>query len=161
MSLRKAVSPLLSTVLLVLFVIVIGGVVINWLSDYSQETTGQVDDVSSQVVDCSTESLEVYELTVTLNTSDNISLVTALINNKGTNASVGSVLVFDVDAQSCSLSGDTVIVNGGISSYSSSGCSIFNVSNDCAELDRVLISTNCGRSYVFDSVNDTNCFQVS
>ncbi len=60
---KKAVSPLIATVLLIAFAVALGAVVMNWGSDYVKQTAKSTSAKSDADIRCSTETdLNIIEL---------------------------------------------------------------------------------------------------
>lgn len=56
---RKAISPLIASVLLVVFTIAISSIVVNFMTDYVSETTSSVSTTSSDVLSCAKEQIDI------------------------------------------------------------------------------------------------------
>ncbi len=62
---RKAVSPLIAVVLLVVFTIGIGIIVSSWLSGYTKSTTESAGSASSEVVECAKQIIDISDVAST------------------------------------------------------------------------------------------------
>ena len=59
---RKAISPLIAVVLLVVFTIGIGIIVSSWLSSYTKSTTESAGTASSEVVSCAKQIIDITDV---------------------------------------------------------------------------------------------------
>lgn len=85
---KKAVSPLIATVLLIAFAVALGAVVMNWGSDYVKSQTSQTSQKSDVKIKCAQDvSLKIAEIDGTpklcYNNETGYERIDFLINNEG------------------------------------------------------------------------------
>lgn len=158
---RKGISPLIAAVLLIVFTVAISTIVVNWLRDYTTETTSSVGDTSQEVLECAKQNLQISNIYLTINTTaGGEDIVKATLKNTGSvNFTVSSAYVYDTSGDFCSLIPIGDVSAGNVENLKNdSGCEIFDA---VAEFSRVEITTTCGISTDFDSDNGPTVSEVS
>jgi len=159
---KKGISPLISSVLLVVFVVAIGGLTMNWLTSYTKSTTEKVDNASTTNIACSRVNLDITEVFMVQNTTSGNTTIRAVVSNMGDAATLVQSTAYNTVGQSCRLTGTTSLAKGALETFANeSNCSAFNTSLDCADLDRVVITTTCGTTSTFKYSDGPECSSVS
>lgn len=97
---RKAISPLIAVVLLVVFTIGIGIIVSSWLSGYTKSTTESAGTASSEVVECAKQIIDISD--VYYNNTGSASTVKVRITNLGqVTTYVRKITAMDPDGEEC------------------------------------------------------------
>ena len=149
---RKGVSPLIAAVLLIVFTVAISTIVVNWLRDYTTETTSSVGETSREVIDCAKENLKMTNAYITVNTTaDADDVIKATLKNTGhVDFTISSAYVYNTVGDYCDMTPvDTTVVPGAVKNLeNATGCSIFESTGD---FSRVEVTTTCGVSTDFAS----------
>ena len=117
----KAISPLISAVLLIAFTVTVGAIISGWLTSFTRESSETVGEHAEEQITCVYAGIDLRD--ITYNTSSN--LITGIIKN------TGNVDLYDVDVQTFYTNASSVdhqlnlnISAGDEVSFSiSSGCS--------------------------------------
>ena len=146
---RKAISPLIASVLLILFVTGLATVILSWLSVYLKDVTEETSRDSDRLMSCSGAVIEISKLYI-LNGSDNNQTFRMVINNIGSvPLDVKEILLMNSSGYTCNfnLSGLNTTVETGkpLTLASSDICQYFLDHNNkkCSDLDHVIVYTNC------------------
>ena len=109
---KKAVSPLIATVLLIAFAVALGAVVMNWGSDYVKSTAKSTGAKSDADIRCATETdLSIVEIDGTQKlcyNSANKQIEFIIENRANTNADSMQVTVFGADSITRALFNETL-----------------------------------------------------
>ena len=65
---KKAVSPLIAIVLLIVFTVAISTLIIAWMTEYTKTTTEAASSGTSGVVSCATQTISISDVSITPNT---------------------------------------------------------------------------------------------
>ncbi len=158
---RKGVSPLIATVLLIVFTVAISTIVVSWLRAYTADTTSSVGDTSQEVIECAKQNLRISNAYITINTTAGAEdIIRATLKNTGSvNFTVSSAYVYDIGGGFCSLIPIGDVSVGAVENLrNDSGCEIFNA---IADFSRIEITTTCGVSTDFDADDGPTISEVS
>ena len=158
---RKAVSPLIASVFLVVFTIGISAVLVDWLNTFTKDTTDDVSISSRSVINCIKVDISIDNVYLEVNsTGDDI--ISALVINKGPKVNIVSAYVYSTDGSSCTLSGSTQTISKGNSQtrINDTGCDIFAGNSSCPDFLMVKIITDCGATAVFRAPQEPVCVAI-
>ncbi len=149
---RKGLSPLIAAVLLIVFTVAIASMVMTWLRDYTTGATENVDATSQDIMQCAKESLQVTNVYLSIDVTGD-EMIRATVKNTGTvNINLSSAHIYNRTGDFCTLGVLNTMSPGGVINLQNlSGCDLF---TDLANFSRVEVTTYCGTSSDFDSVND-------
>ena len=148
---RKAVSPLISAVLLIVLVMAIATIIMSWMTSYTKDTTDEATKSSDHIVSCSGAVVDISSLYI-LNGSvtDNNQSFKITLNNIGLiELEVTEILLTNNTGDSCTfnLTGiDTTLERGKPIKFTAENvCPDFlDLNNmECSDLDSVVVYTNC------------------
>ena len=145
---RKGVSPLIATVLLIVFTVAISTIVVSWLRDYTSDTTSSVSGTSQEVIECAKQNLKISNAYITVNTATGISDIKATLRNTGSvNFTISSAYVYNTTGDFCNMMPSTTLVAvGAVINLANNTCGILTSTSD---FSRVEVTTTCGISTDF------------
>ncbi len=157
---RKGISPLIASVLLVVFTVAIAALIVGWLSTYTRETTSVVSISGKNVIDCMKVTLDIDTVYLTVNSTGS-DTIRAVVTNKGQVAiNIVSAIAYSSEGTSCALSsqaGSSMSV-GSIAMWSNaSGCDLYADNSTCSDFNMIQVITDCGTSAVFRSPRTPSC----
>ncbi len=155
---RKAVSPLISAVLLIVLVMAIATIIMSWMTSYTKDVTDEATTTSDTLVSCSGAVVDISSLYI-LNGSvtDNNQSFKITINNIGlVELELTEILLTNNTGDTCTfnLTGvGTTLEKGKPAKFTAMDvCPGFLDLNDrqCSDLDTVVVYTNCesARDYI-------------
>jgi flagellin-like protein len=134
---RKGISPLIAAVLLIAFTMAVAAILTAWVTTFTQDTTSEISNESSRLVQCSFGGLSIYDVTA------GSGQITVQVANTGTREFTQEVVVTATDSSGNTNqsripggmeTGDVVSTNVGLSG----------VSNDLSDIDQVEVrSVEC------------------
>jgi flagellin-like protein len=118
---KKGISPLIAVVLLIVATIAIATLIINWMSDYTKETTAAVGNTSSVAVECSSASIDIIE-----NFGGTGNGITAVVQNTGlVDLTLSNVTGYDAMGNLCSfMTASQSLTKGQIYNAEDSDCTL-------------------------------------
>ncbi len=145
---KKGVSPLIATVLLIVFTVAISTLVVSWLREYTADTTSSVGDTSQEVIECAKQNLKISNSYITVNTTTGISDVKATLKNTGSvNFTISSAYVYDTTGDFCDMTPSITLVSvGNVANLVNDTCDILTATS---EFGRIEVTTTCGISTDF------------
>lgn len=134
---RKGISPLIAAVLLIAFTMAVAAILTAWVTTFTQDTTSEIGNESSRLVQCSFGGLSIYDVTA------GSSQITVQVANTGTREFTRDVVVTATDS-----SGNTnqSRISGGMETGDvvSTTVGLSGVSNDLTDIDEVEVrSVEC------------------
>lgn len=148
----KAISPLVATVLLVVFAIGISTLILTWTQTYTKSSISTAEAKSEVIFECSSANIDVESVYMAENETSNMTVIDVDVVNTGHSpVTLLQAFVWDKAGAFCSLNITEPLLNEGETTrVSNSNCSLFVNDTTCSTFDRVKVSTNCGG--VFDMV---------
>lgn len=145
---KKGVSPLIATVLLIVFTVAISTIVVSWLRDYTSDTTSSVSDTGQEVIECAKQNLKISNTYITVYTATGISDIKATLRNTGSvNFTISSAYVYNTTGDFCDMMPSiTLVTVGGVVNLANNTCDILTATSD---FNRVEVTTTCGISTDF------------
>ncbi len=152
---KKGISPIIATVLLIAFTVSVAGILITWLSGFTQSTTQTVGSTSTTLVVCSQGQVNVGSLVF----SNGSLTLSGLIQNQGQialgNISV-NVIYTNATSQKINLCGPNSLATS---------CSVSNLTLNIADqatfnvsissnYNTIRVATNCSGVYSTASASD-------
>lgn len=142
---RKGISPLIASVLLIVFVISLSSIFLSWIRDYTSGTESDISTRSEEVLDCAGKSVEISD--VYLIPSGSVAAIRVNVQNTGDGdialsdatftSTLGEKCVFNATAPGTIAKGDSaVLVND--------SCSAVSFANSCDSFYKVEVATQCG-----------------
>lgn len=146
---RKGISPILATVLLIVFTVSAAGLLYSWYRGLHSDTTFQAESSSKVTVQCSRQGVHISRV-YALGPEKNITKVE--VQSVGSSAvTVKDVLVSTLGTeQPCDLATSDIIIQPGQFSTFSGTCHV-----TCNTLDTVRIATGCGSATAATTGNET------
>ena len=141
---KKGVSPLIASVLLVVFTIAIGAMLLGFFSGTTERFSEDAESGREQVSECTYKSVKISD--VFINTTSQI--VRATITNDGTGDSTLKVAaVYNINGERCYFDvADQVLSEGDIKLYSNTtDCNIF--APQCSDFAYAEVTTSCGNAF--------------
>lgn len=140
----KGVSPLIASVLLIVFTVAIGAVVLNWMTSYTQGTTERAGTDTSSTIDCAKQILSIE------NATKKNGQITIMIENLGSaDAELTNLYVYDDSGNGCEVTISETLPAGGFKIFTAPSTPDPN----CDKVDNVTytvrISSSCGASDKF------------
>ncbi len=144
---RKAMSPMIAAVLLIVLTISMSSLVVNWLKDYTNSVTDDVDETSVDVMDCAKQRLEVSNAYVSVSPSGTDSVKATVRNTGQTPINLTDAYLYNRTGDFCSM--DLAYIDvGGVANIKNNSCEI---AGHMDNLSRIAVTTSCGVSAQFDS----------
>ena len=146
---RKALYPMIASVLLILFVTGIGTILLSWLNSYTKDMTSETDRDSETMMSCSGAVIDISRLYILNGTSPNQTFKIVLNNIGQVSLDVKEILLMNNTGDTCSfnLSGSNTNLETGkpLTLTATDICSGFLDHNnkECSDLDLVTVYTNC------------------
>lgn len=137
---RKGISPLIASVLLIVFTISIATVIVTWLNKYTSTTTETADVTNQNLLDC-TKQRPVID-NVFLNSSNYVSKI--LVRSAGSQSLVlTSLQVLASDGTVCAATNvnGVALAVGNSTVFSVPACAI-----NCTNFQVARVTTTCGQS---------------
>ncbi|MBW6451278.1 MAG: hypothetical protein K0B02_00925 [DPANN group archaeon] len=155
---RKAISPLIASVFLVVFTIGLSAMLVDWMNTYNRELTQDVQISSKSVMDCIKVNLNIDKIYLNVSNNGNDS-IKALIMNNGPSVNIVSAYAYSVDGSRCVLSNPIKTINQGMSQFliNDTGCDIYNNNVSCSDFYFVKLMTDCGATAVFEAPRTPDC----
>ena len=146
---RKGVSPLIATVLLIVFTIALGTIIIAWLTNYTSTTTEQTSATSNRLTECAKAAITIDA--IYSSTADKNITKVDVRNNGLLKINVTNVVVSSVGT-SCKLVATATedMQVGDLRSFTNSACSI-----TCNSYANTRVTTNCGTATATHTTNET------
>jgi len=152
---RKGLSPLIATVLLIAFTVSIGAILMTWVSSLTKESTGEIGNKSSSIIDCNVADITIDDVYIDLRA--NISRV--IVRNSGlTTVEVTDAILMSITGENATpVNGSLPITNFSSGKVANIEFNITNVITACSNFSKVIVSTNCaGKKDIFDGT--PKCF---
>ena len=133
---KKGVSPLIASVLLIVFTVVVGSFILTWLMNYNNTNTDKAEKDTLYVLNCSNQNVNINSVT---KDGGNITL---FVENRGKESlRLKTVTLTDTNGNMCSHSVSTTIDGGGMEkvNFTDTDCSSVSDSHYTAR-----VSTTCG-----------------
>ncbi len=165
---RKAISPMIASVFLIMFVIALSTIVVNWLKGYTQDQTEETDVMTSANIDCIKQNIRINRVYMVKNSTDTNMTVRVLMDNTGTvAANVSSIETFDIYGSTCTLAsttGSTTVGAGDQIIWENTSCSMLYdgaVTTCTDKFQEIRATTTCGNTHIFNTATDVNCQTVT
>ena len=165
---RKAISPMLASIFLIMFVIALSTIVVNWLKGYTQDQTEETDVMTAANTNCIKQNIRINRVYMVKNTTATDMTVRVLMDNTGTvAANVSSIETFDIYGSTCTLastSGSSTVGAGDQIIWENTSCSMLyddTVTTCTDKFQEIRATTTCGNTHVFNTVADVNCQTVT
>jgi len=146
----KGISPLVATVLLIAFVVAIGGVVAAWLGTFTKDQTQLVADQSKLQINCQAAKVAMKNLRF----GSASSTLSGTMENNGFGIALGNLTLTIVyqNATSqviklCSTSTGAVSCQAGDMTLLPAQLTTFNVTIGGSNYDTIKLGTNCTTAY--------------
>lgn len=141
---RKGISPLIASVLLIVFTISIATLIVTWLNNYTASTTEEVDQSNQQFLECSKQR-PLIDNVFANSSSSTKPIVRVAVRNAGTDSfTLKSLQVFGEDGTTCTGFGvnDRVMTVGNSSVFNfTEACAV-----NCTTFQLARVTTTCGPS---------------
>ncbi|MCK5299705.1 MAG: hypothetical protein KAJ54_00985 [Candidatus Aenigmarchaeota archaeon] len=148
---RKAVSPLIASVLLIVFVIGISTIILSWLTSYTKDATDDASTKSDGLVSCTGGIIGIQRIYF-MNASDTDGeinqTIKIIINNEGSiPVDITQIMLTNRTGDTCEFDINATTINNGksLQLLEENTCPGFlDLNNlECSDLDTVLIRTTC------------------
>lgn len=135
---KKGISPLIATVLLVVFTIAVGTTIFTWTGQYTSDALDKANQVSKVAVDCSKQGVNIVRVFATT-AQKNITKID--VSSTGTDpVPIQRLMVSTSGNAQCSYNvSGVVIAPGNIHSFLNQSCPV-----TCTTVDNIRVSTFCG-----------------
>lgn len=144
---KKAVSPMVATVLLVVFTIGISILIIDWIRGYTKETSTSSQEVTSKLEECNMQDIKIRQAYLS-NTSARL----IILNTGSAKTKLAAASIFNKSGHYCAFNiTNATILDIGETFTLDTNCTIIN--KTCGNFDRVYVTTQC--SGVSDTLKGT------
>ena len=167
---KKAVSPMIASVLLIMFVIALSTIIVNWLKGYAKDQTEATDIMTDANTNCIKQNIRINTVWMMKNSSSLDSTVRLLVDNSGSvSANVSSVEVFTIYGESCTLASSTgsdTVGAGDQIIWENTSCAVLydggtSVNNCTSKFTEIRATTTCGNTHVFTDSSKVKCQVIS
>ena len=150
---RKAVSPLLGGILLVVFTLGISVVVMNWLTPMANKNIEMADYMDATREYCGTLGAEIVSVAITFPNKTTIS-----VQNTGENPiNVTDVVIYNKNYESCRMQFDKSLIDvGDFLGAKNNSCTIFNECDDFLLVEVINVCHDVRIRFKDDLKNSTN-----
>ena len=148
----KGISPLIASVMMVAFTVVLVMVISGWYSTLTRTTTSNITAQTGRSIDCSVAGITIEN--VYLDTTANTT--TAVVRNSGLvdNLTLTGGIVLNTTGSNCTYSsGLTTLNKGDVASVVFNECPIAS----CSVFSKAMILTDCGSVSSTWTATPTNC----
>ena len=138
MNFRKGISPMVATVLLIVFAIALGGIIFSWLTNYSSQTTQETSAASGELADCAKAGITIDAVYKHATANE---VVKVDVRNTGQTETTPQTVTVSSATGSCTLTGSAgALAVGGVRTYSIANCAAVT----CSSYANTRITTTCG-----------------
>ena len=168
---KKGISPMIASVLLIMFVIALSTILVNWLKTYATDQTEETDIMTAAHTDCIKQNIRINTVWMVENSTASATVpehttVRLLIDNTGSvSTNVSSVEVFNIYGETCTLASSTgsdTVGAGDQVIWENTSCTvIYTGSTNCTDkFTELRATTNCGNTHVFSDSSKVKCQNV-
>jgi flagellin-like protein len=163
---KKGISPLIASVLLIMFVIALSTIIVNWLKDYAKDQTDATTTMTEENVDCIKQAITISNVYMVREPADSNQTVRVVIENMGTGpAEISNIRVYNDEGQSCELNssmGTDLIGAGDLITFETDNCAVIfdpsAESTDChTRFSEIRATTTCGNMDPFRDETKITC----
>ena len=143
---RKGVSPLIASVLLVTFTIALGSLILGFFTGTTNKLAEDTEKGRQETAECTYKSAKISDIFI--NTSGTFQTIRASVTNDGNgNLTLRSAAVYDTAGNKCPFNaGGNVLEPGDTKLYTNStDCTIF--SSQCTDFAYAEVTTTCGNAF--------------
>ncbi|MCK5474850.1 MAG: hypothetical protein KAI53_05580 [Candidatus Aenigmarchaeota archaeon] len=156
MTKRKAVSPLIAVVLLIVFTVAVSTMIMSWMNTYTKDTTAGASSNTDTVIACSKQTVNIPTATgvSTDETGGYLNVTVNVENNGQMNTTIKKVIAFDSANIVCELSStEQTLEVGDFQAFGQINCS--NATGWSGGVCRARVTTTCGG--IYDEWINTSC----
>ena len=158
MTKRKAVSPLIAVVLLIVFTVAVSTMIMSWMNTYTKDTTAGASSNTDTVIACSKQTVKI-PANAGVTTTSNLNVTIYVENNGQMNTTIKKVIAFDTDNTACEISAiEQTLEVGDFMAFPVVGYDPVN----CSAIDgwsggvcRARVTTTCGG--IYDEWTNSSC----
>ena len=150
---KKGLSPLIASVLLIVFTIGISAIIITWMNTYTKEMTYDANKDTSTIVDCTNTNIDIDGTYII--TSDDVKTIARNTGHKI--IYLKEAYIWDINGTNCNLN----ITNSELGVAESiqlinDSCDI-DFTTGCSEFGKITVSTTCGVTATVDDLSQIVC----
>ncbi len=149
MTKRKAVSPLIAVVLLIVFTVAVSTMIMSWMNTYTKDTTAGASSNTDTVIACSKQTVNI-PTTTGVSTDETVTgtfNVTINVENNGQmNTTIKKVIAFDIVNTACEISAtEQTLEVGDFEAFGPINCT--GTTGWSGGVCRARVTTTCGGIY--------------
>ncbi|MCK5594241.1 MAG: hypothetical protein KAI18_03295 [Candidatus Aenigmarchaeota archaeon] len=150
---KKGLSPLIATVLLVVFTIGIATIIISWMNTYTKDATLDANADTQSMLDCTNTNIDIDKVYILSENS-----VKVIARNTGHKPLIlKEAFIWDVNGTRCNLNitEETLAESESIELVNDSCLTTFTA--DCPEFDMATVSTTCSMTSKVEEISNIVC----
>ncbi|NOQ55371.1 MAG: hypothetical protein GQ477_01050 [Nanohaloarchaea archaeon] len=150
---KKGLSPLIATVLLVVFTIGIATIIISWMNIYTKDATLDANQDTQTMLDCTNTNIDIDKVYILSENS-----VKVIARNTGHKPLIlKEAFVWDTNGTRCILNiTDSTLDESESIELTNDSCQI-TFTAGCPEFDMATVSTTCSISSKVEELSDVVC----
>ena len=147
---RKGISPLIASVLLIVFVVAISSIFLSWVREYTSNTQTDIDTSSAELLDCGQQAVEIKDVYMvpTPEGSEDPHKYRILVENTGQKkTTLLDMFMLTTEGEKCEFASapDTEIEKGTSTVIENADCGdIVDFPHGCGKFFQVEVKTACG-----------------
>ncbi len=156
MTKRKAVSPLIAVVLLIVFTVAVSTMIMSWMNTYTKDTTAGASSNTDTVIACSKQTVKI-PASSGVTTIGNLNVTVYVENNGQMNTTIKKVIAFDSANAACEISStEQTLEVGDFEAFGPVNCTAVNP-DWSGGVCRARVTTTCGGIYDEWTSTNTSC----